>query len=110
MGGSKPGNDLKLVHLRLSRVGLAAFLAPAVRADDADTGSVTAETPLGEVDGIIVPSCDRILFHRSGLRRRSETFAAPGAELAANGRLTLADRADLASNISGAMWAFHGSL
>jgi len=110
MGGGKVADDLELIHLRLSRIGLAALLAAAVGSDDADARAVTAKKPLGEIDGILIAACGHAPFDGRGRTLVGEILTAPATILARGRQLTLADRTDLPRNVSSAMWAFHGSL
>jgi hypothetical protein len=110
VGGGKLAEDLEFVHLRLSAIGLAALLAAPVGPDDANARAVAAKKPLGEIDGILIAAGGNASFDHGGCCLAGESLTAPATILARGRRLTLADRTELPWDISGAMWAFHGSL
>jgi hypothetical protein len=110
VGGGKLADDLELIHLRLSRIGLAALLAAAVGSDDADARAVTAKKPLGEIHGILITAGGNATLDRVGCSLAGKSLTAPATILAPGGHLTLADGTDLPRNVFSTMWAFHGSL
>jgi hypothetical protein len=110
MGGGELADDLELIHLRLSRIGLATLLAAAVGSDDADARAVTAKKPLGEIHGILITAGGNATLDRVGRSLAGKSLTAPATILAPGGQLTLADGTDLPRNVFSTMWASHGSL